>query len=399
MMFYIDESRLWTFTCIIAATIAVAGCSNQPAAELPDEIAALEQVTVFSADSDPVYEISLNHRVIFTDVDDILLGNWFGAEVDDQDRVYIADHQNTTLHFYNQDGSYNRQIGREGEGPGEYRRISAMRTDNRYLHLMDSNLQRITIFDIETFNLIGDVSINLDAGQNNGPRPYPASFSVMDDEHYLVHFGTGYYAGSPEEEDESRRIEGRMLNRHTGTYGADVIYSFKESEALVHREGGSMMVMGVPYKHTSVVQYHNGGIIHGYSDHILLKFFDHEGQYKRAVYYPHPEVSLKRNEILEIYANHAEETRNMVRRDNMPDVWPAFDFFWVDDTGRIWVKTFTEDLDQSEYLVLDNSGELLARFNWPRNSFVQKIKNGHLYALEEDEDGMRRIVKYEIDLI
>jgi len=207
----------------------------------------------------------------------------------------------------------------------------------------------------------------------------------------------GYYSGMPEYDDQ-RRIEGRILSRQTGNYEEDVIYRFPESEALIHREGNSLMVMTVPYKHESVVHYQDGQIIHGISDHFLLKFFNATGQYQRAIYYPFSKIPLDRNEMLERYTNREEPWRNMVRRDIMPETWPAFDTFIVDDVGRIWVKMFTIDYDTSRYVVLENGGEFLADFTWPRERLIQQIKNGFLYAMEEDENGLRRIVKYEITL-
>jgi hypothetical protein len=57
----------------------------------------------------------------------------------------------------------------------------------------------------------------------------------------------------------------------------------------------------------------------------------------------------------------------------------------------------TENLDEAEYVVLANTGELLATFTWPAENMIQEIWNGHLYAMEtEEETGLREIVKYKI---
>jgi outer membrane protein assembly factor BamB len=83
----------------------------------------------------------------------------------------------------------------------------------------------------------------------------------------------------------------------------------------------------------------------------------------------------------------------------MPETWPVFESFTVDDKGRIWVEKLTENRDESEYVVLANSGELIATFNWPSNKEVQEIKNGFFYTLETNEEtGLREVVKYGITL-
>jgi hypothetical protein len=48
--------------------------------------------------------------------------------------------------------------------------------------------------------------------------------------------------------------------------------------------------------------------------------------------------------------------------------------------------------------VLANTGELLGTASWQRNSLVQDIKNGYLYSSEENEMGLREIVKYAISM-
>ncbi|MCC5904562.1 MAG: 6-bladed beta-propeller [Balneolaceae bacterium] len=374
----------------------LAGCTTEGNLPLPEEIASLENLAVFPADLDPHHDISLTEITSYGDVDDVLLGSWISVAVDNQRRVCIADHQENVIHLYNSDGSYNRQIGRAGDGPGEFRQISQMRTDDHYLHVKDPTLQRITRFNIETFEVAGTVSVTVDSNQD-GPVPYSASFDLLPDGNYLMHMGMSFWQGYPES-DAYRSKTGKILDTISGNYRPGNVYTFQESEALVHREGRALMVISVPYKHNSVVEYHNGQIINGFSDRFLLKFYNLNSQYQRAVYYPFPKIPLDRNVILGIYADTNEQMRDIIRQDNMPENWPAFDTFIVDDEGRIWVKMFTDDYDTSRYVVLENSGELLAEFNWPRENLIQQIKNGFLYTIEENEDGLRRIVKYEITM-
>jgi hypothetical protein len=63
-------------------------------------------------------------------------------------RTYVYDYQVPVIRQYDSVGRYVRDIGRGGEGPGEYRQLLGMRVlpDGR-LTVWDPNLARITVYD------------------------------------------------------------------------------------------------------------------------------------------------------------------------------------------------------------------------------------------------------------
>lgn len=384
---------------IILILLLTAACSSQPEIEIPEEIAELENLSVFPADAEPEYEITLVKDASYGDVDDVFLGSWLSAEVDKYGRVFVADNQETVIHLYNPDGTYNRQIGREGDGPGEYRSIGQMRTDDQYFYLMDRNPNRITKFDLETFEVVSDYTVPERQDELSENYWYPQGFDVLPDNQFLIKFGVGFMNGNDGSEDDSRKTEGKILDPDSESYLPGKMYSFPDSDALVHREQGSMMVMSVPYKRTSVVAWHNQQIYHAWSEHFLLKVYDMEGEYQRAIYYPFQNKSLDRDKVLEIYKDNGKQTRDMVRNDKMPETWPMFYSFYVDDENRFWVEMVTEDTEASEYVVLDESGALLGKVSWTRDKQIQRVKNGSVYVQEEDEMGLREIVKYRVEFI
>jgi hypothetical protein len=73
----------------------------------------------------------------------------------------------------------------------------------------------------------------------------------------------------------------------------------------------------------------------------------------------------------------------------------------TDDENRIWaaVPMYGEQ-EMNEWWILDESGELLAKLQRPRNLWIFDIKGGYLYAKEIDEDtGAEFVVKYRIELM
>ncbi|MCP4293906.1 MAG: 6-bladed beta-propeller [bacterium] len=89
----------------ICTTIAVLGPAI--ASESP-QVSTIEPVKLWTAGDDD---------------EDVFFGVISGLDVDEQGRVYVADRQLTEIKSFSASGEYLGVIGREGEGPGEYRRI------------------------------------------------------------------------------------------------------------------------------------------------------------------------------------------------------------------------------------------------------------------------------------
>jgi hypothetical protein len=54
--------------------------------------------------------------------DEVIFGVLSGVTVDDDGNVYLLDSQLNVIHVYSSSGEFMRTIGREGEGPGEFRK-------------------------------------------------------------------------------------------------------------------------------------------------------------------------------------------------------------------------------------------------------------------------------------
>lgn len=381
--------------CVVSLLLLIMGCSSEPEVEVPEEVAALENVAVFPADSEPEMELTLTREISFGDTDDLFLGGSLQSVTDKDGRVILADLQQPQLHLYNADGSYNRPIGREGEGPGEYRGLGAMQVDDQYLHLMDRRLNRITRYDLETFEVAGETSLTIEQIEGENFR-YPQDYYLTNNEQYLILVGSGYSAGVT---DDSRRMIGGLKLSWSGDspYTSN-LFSFDASEALVKREGGSMMVMGVDYKRSSVLDYKNSQLIYGWNDQFLFKVYDEDGNYERAIYYPFENLPLDRDNVLAMYDDYDEQWFSMVRDDEMPETWPSWETFTLDDEGRIWVERLVDDSENTVLHLLSNTGELLATTSWHTDRSIQSIKDGFVYSSEENDMGLQEIVKYAISL-
>ena len=386
------EIRNYLFLCLILT----AACSGSPDIEIPEKIASLENLTVIEVDADPIKSLELHQEAVYGDTDEVIIGSMGPFFVDHLGRVYIIDYNQNVLHAYRKDGSYLAQIGSEGDGPGEFRRINAVRMDDQHLHVMDTSAMRISRFALETFKFVDNIPIPFEMEPAGGYISYPGNFYILGDNRYLIHFGTGYTSVMDDSEAEPKE-HGRVFNGKTGEFEEGFVYEFPISEAIVHREGGSMSVMSTDYKRRSSISVSGNQFVHGWSEDLLFTFYVIDGTYKKALWQPYEKPALDRNEILTQYAEREEPWRGMIRNDDMPDTWPAYSTMLLDDENRVWAALFTDDEETYDWRVYTDEGEFLATFSWPRSKTISEVKNGLAYTRETDEEtGLQQVVRYRM---
>ena len=86
--------------------------------------------------------------------------------------------------------------------------------------------------------------------------------------------------------------------------------------------------------------------------------------------------------------------------EQVPQTGPALNDLIVDDEGQIWVSTIVEDFDIYEWWVLEETGALITRFEWPRDEPIEVIRNGYMYTRQTDaETGIQQIVRCRVEIM
>jgi hypothetical protein len=87
---------------------------------------------------------------------------------------------------------------------------------------------------------------------------------------------------------------------------------------------------------------------------------------------------------------------------NVPEHWPPFMAFFVDDEGRLYVRTFEEGPAKGEYIhdIFDADGVFIGRIaldlGFDREREYVKAKNGRIYGFSEKEAGYEQFSVYQI---
>ena len=82
----------------------------------------------------------------------------------------------------------------------------------------------------------------------------------------------------------------------------------------------------------------------------------------------------------------------------LPETWPALNDMLVDDEKRLWISTIMEDFDVNEWWVIEDNGNVIAKFEWPRDEPIEAVKNGYIYTRKVDEMDVVLIVQYSFRL-
>ncbi|MFO7845353.1 MAG: 6-bladed beta-propeller [Balneolaceae bacterium] len=377
-----------TFTAVTLLFI-ISACSSEPEMEIPEDIAAMENVAIYSGDEEPKYDISFSKEAVFGDTDEIFIRSISGIAVDESGNLFLADNREAVVHAYDPTGNYRFKIGRRGEGPGEFNSAYQPILHNGDLYVLDIQQQRVSLFNPDDGSFIKNIRMG---GGGQDLSGFPLGFSPLSGDRFLVYYSSMDRNG----EKYYRKFIPRLLDSE-GEILQDDIVEFKPGEMFMLQSENSIQMMSLPYMGESrYALTQDEEIIWGFTDRVFLQVVSTDGQYKRSIYHSRQNPPLDGTALLENYED--EVMRNTIRELGIPDVRQAFQNFVVDSEDRIWIALTTEDTEENEWWVLDNIGEKLAAFKRPVSDRLLASKNGMAYFFEENEVGLQEVVGYRIEL-
>lgn len=379
---------------IIYALLFWTGCSKQQTLDLPEYLKGLEEITAYPANIEPEASIELVREVIFSDTDEVILGRTAGIVVDDYGRVYVGDQHANTVHVFDSDGSYLRQIGSQGEGPGEFLNIWDVQIGDKFLHVQ-CNLQGVVhAYSLDNFELSHTTSLLFGPDQIDELLGWSPNIAfIKNDETYLVQFYRPIF-----EVPDDNRSQRLYTVSNEGDLNSDLLLE-------VHWGGEYLTdiniptVLVVPYGRTTLLAVSEKSFYTLWTEDLAVKKYDSNGNYISVFYHPVQKNELIRSDVIEQISISNDQQRHLFRNSILPRTWPAVQHFLMDDQQRFWISTIIDDQNKYEWWVLKENGELIDRFIWPREKEIQFVKNGKIYVLENvQETGLDQIVRYGFNL-
>ncbi len=420
--YFLDLLKKITF--ILTLFFGIICCTTEEKNSIPDHLKDLENLIIVQPNSEPAYTIDF---IQTAEIEHSSATNsWFvdwsnefwafsggdywlaGLEVDDSGRIYVGNRAAHTIQVFDSDGTFLTETGGEGSGPGEYNGISGIKIHNNQLLAFDFLQFRTTYYSLDPFNVTQvknaylsrtpDIE-ELDGWFGNG-------YHLIDDERFLVRFineSANANVNSPQYNLGQIRPGRYYIINREGRVVSEMLFELKNVMNITADTGGQHLwnLSPVPFLNQPLISISDDGyIISANSDEPLIKMVDSNGESIRAFYIPMEKKTLTRDELLNLYNDVGKATEHLLQNAELPEKWPALGDIITDDENRLWVSTIPNgDSLIYEWLMLQDTGELIATFKWPGNRSIDKIKDGYLYSRETDEEtGLQQVVRYRIEM-
>lgn len=382
--------------------VVFASCTEKRSFELPEHIKEIENLTVYDLEDEVSSQITFQEEQAFGNDESQLnglVGSVRDVTVDNSGRVYIADPQETNIKVYELNGQFLTTLGRGGQGPGEMESLASIQIKGNDLYVLDRSQQRIVVFSLDSLEY--DETINIADNREQYDEvagAYLRSIHVKNDGSFLTNFSI---SRMPENIADWEKFNGQNIYYFLGSKGDIVSQKLFETESqyeVLMNFGGRRTGMPVEYFGKPMTSLsNNDNIVSAWSQDFLVKVYSPEGEYERAFYYPIKTVPLEPELAFNIGNN--ELIQSATRSIDFPDSWPVMNDLLTDDENRMWVSTIVPNYDIYEWWILDESGELITQFEWPRDEPIELVKNGYIYTRKTvDETGLQQIVRYGFEI-
>jgi hypothetical protein len=379
------------FLCLIC----LPACSSEESAELPEHAASLENVTVLDPDAEPAYSLDFEEIYSVGNREPVLFSRVNYIAVDEDGNLYAAEsfRGQETIYVFDSNGDLVTTIGRNGAGPGEFRSIYSLSYHSGMLYVLDYSLQRFQGFSTDSFDALQITELNPSDWDISSETTavLPNRIEAISDDKFL---GIFYHLTLKTDQYLIYHInnQGRVIS--------DQLISIDYIRHLRDTSTGSAFYD--PFGGRGLISVSdNNRIFTTWSEDFLIRVLDESGNDLHAFYYPIDRAELNNSEALEFFGTgeRNQSYQRALRNDGIPDRWRAIEHMVVDDENRIWVSVITGDSETYDWWLMDDRGQLLAKFTWPRSRVVKEVKNGILYAVETDgETGVQKVAAFNIDL-
>jgi hypothetical protein len=252
--------------------------------------------------------------------------------------IAVADGQALAIHLFDLNGRYLESLGREGEGPGEFRQISTVfALDDAGFMAVDlwPSTHRLTMVDLD--------------GELGPPEPLRAPFAnvvgVLPDGRFL---GTTSPAS----------LAGRLgiVKHHLVLYAFDSTGEVRELDRLPGMEvylaessnGMIIDLDDLPFLAQTFVTTHPVGFVAANSRTGEVTLYTTDGSAKAQVVVQLGELELSVGDWRDYFEWYASslpkafqpQARTLRRGVELPSTWNSVAGLLTDDSGNVWIKRF-----------------------------------------------------------
>lgn len=320
-------------------------------------------------------------------------------------RIAIADNSTKDIRFFDGRGNHLKSVGRSGEGPGEYRTLSALaRSPHDTLLIADGTLRRVTILDPQ-----GDYARSF---QIEG---VPATdrlrkIAAIDDQYALVLAYAGISDFMRPDGMSGYPVNVWVVDLHSAV--AQVVGQMDSEQIIVQKHGERRSSSRVaPFATPGHAAAGAGLVVMGSSATDAIELYAADGRRLGGLDAVRPMPAVQPGEIRRYYlaAQPGRDLDLLFRRTGFENVapprMPAFDDLIVDPDSDVWVRRYAPPWDStlSRWDVHDRRGVWLGTVTAPTRRPVDTSKKDvlevgrdYVLILLMDSLGVQRVGAYRL---
>ncbi len=367
-------------------------------------------LTIAENHGDPAYEgdlFTFTPQVVLQEDErsESLLNRPVQFLVDNDGYFYVNDRGDSRIAVYDPNGQFQRNIGREGDGPGEFRSPYIEYLRDGIIGISDIQHRRITRY--YTDGTLLDV-FTLPGSQGNRPS---RNFHIADNQIIQV-----FHRFLNSETQAHSWVEVVIQSTDFDT----ICYIASDHVLTGYRYSREAMGRSMPattryaFSPNPMVDYDSSiGIVLSAGDRPVLDIFNETGQLTRQIMMDiggEEVTATDRDAVVHYYQNGLKEederTRELTEQvlENLQflDYKPPWYGFMLDDSGYIWLfdfaaYTLTSILAQGiDIKLLSPEGEYLGRTHLPPVAYLKIMGNQLLAIVEDAESGVVTLTAFEI---
>lgn len=295
-----------------------------------------------------------------------IFGNIFEISINSVGDIYLLDIGLKRIIRYNKEGKFIQNIGKVGQGPGEFIFPLKIFTDERDNIYVNDRGRTIIVYDRD----------------GNFQRFYRAKKTIgdfyVDRDGYIYSFTHDFSGSGVVKVLVKMDKEGNIIKKFA---------EFLETDVKVRTNGRGVVMGGVkhPYSFDSFFCYLPDNLLcYGENSKYRLLIYDLEGNLKNEI--------SKEEKAQPITGE--ERKRISIKKDIViPSYRPFFSGILSDEKGRIWVIRTKSVLEKGKEQVLDifsKDGNYLYQVELP---YLPKIiRNGNIWVIHRDKED-RTVIK------
>jgi hypothetical protein len=326
--------------------------------------------------------------------------------------IVVADGGTVDIRVFDAAGQYLRRIGRAGQGPGEYQRLSMMqRLPGDTLLIADNSSRRLTYLTPggHVFRTVSPIAaIPFQRGRAGGGQ-LRGSVNVQ----VKGRFADGSYLGSSIAGNAfGPDVQTQVARSAMIIYRLDSSVSLADSIAVLGSQStwiyvfpdGSLTSMLLPFGAVGSIAVTATGALLTSGDRAEIRELSARGTLNRIIRHceaPRAVTSNDRGKHRDsVLATMA--ARNRARYEEIfaalpfPSSRPSYTHLAHDASGRVWARIFATSGEPNSWQLFSSSGRLLGSVTLPSGISPLEIGGDYLLAKYTDSDGVQSVRLYRL---